>query len=209
MKDTGQGISPEFLPYVFDRFRQANSTTTRLHGGLGLGLEIVHHLVELHGGAIHAESPGEGKGATFTVKLPLLAASVYGGSLTPELLIGQVALDNSLLDGLRVLVVDDEADTCDLVTAVLTQSGAEVTAVGSAREAIAAVEQLCPNILISDIAMPGEDGYELIRQVKTLAEQERQTPPAIALTAYARDEDRTRALAAGFQTYLSKPVQPD
>lgn len=208
VKDTGQGISREFLPYVFDRFRQANSTTTRLHGGLGLGLEVVRYLVELHGGMVYADSLGEAQGATFTVKLPLLTTAVDQGNFTPELPVEKAPRgDSHLLNGLRVLVVDDEVDARDLVAICLTQCGADVTAVGSVEEAIAAVEQLPPSILVSDIGLPGEDGYELIRQVKTLTGRGRQTP-AIALTAFARDEDKTRALAAGFQMYLSKPINP-
>ncbi|HEX7294698.1 MAG TPA: CHASE domain-containing protein, partial [Pyrinomonadaceae bacterium] len=197
--DTGQGIKRDFLPFVFDRFRQADSTTTRQHGGLGLGLAIARHLVEIHGGSIKADSDGEGKGASFSVHLPLIDSGVKvtddearnGGSIvTPE-----------TLAGLRVLVVDDDADTLRLMTTALTRKHATVTAVSSAGEALKAVKTNKPDVLISDIAMPDEDGYGLIRKIRAL-DDELQSLPAVAITAYAKEEDRNRALSSGFQVYL-------
>lgn len=207
--DTGQGINPNFVPYVFDRFRQADSSSTRSYSGLGLGLAIVRHLVELHGGTVRADSPGEGQGATFTVKLPLIPVRVEVNS--PDRVhptVGQgVPFDNPpSLAGVRVLVVDDETDVREFVTIVLEQCGATVVAVASVAEAIVTVSQLSVDILVSDIGMPYEDGYSLIRQVRTLKQGGQ--IPAIALTAYARVEDRTRAIAEGFQMHLPKPVEP-
>ena len=207
--DTGQGISPEFLPYVFDRFRQADSTTTRQHGGLGLGLAIARHLVEIHGGTIRAESPGKGKGATFTLKLPLVdcgdKASLLG---TTEIVIPESTYQpRQLLSGLRVLVVDDDVDTLELMATALKSRQATVTAVSSAVDALIAIKANRPDVLISDIAMPDEDGYALIEKVRSLDHGEEQTIPAVAITAYAKDEDRERALSSGFQIYLPKPVE--
>jgi PAS domain S-box-containing protein len=211
VSDNGQGISAEFLPFVFDRFRQADSTTTRQHGGLGLGLAIVRHLVELHGGAIRAESPGEGLGATFTVILPLM--SVYQKSFTDGS--ERAATDDSPyllecpenLNGLKILAVDDEVDTRELLRIVLTDCGAEVTVVASARDALEQLENFKPDILISDIGMPDEDGYSLIQKVRELPKERGGNIPAIALTAYARAEDRLRILRSGFQMHVPKPVE--
>ncbi len=210
VSDTGQGISGEFLPYIFERFRQADSTSTRIHGGLGLGLAIVRQLVELHGGSVHAQSPGEGQGATFMVQLPL---AVVLKTNEPERVHptagSEVPLAHpSTLDGLQILLVDDEADARDLMTTLLEQWGVIVTAVASVPEAIKVLKQLTPDLLISDIGMPGEDGYALIRQVRELEAERGGRVPAVALTAYARVEDRTRALAAGFQMHVAKPVNP-
>ena len=202
--DTGMGIAPDFLPYVFDRFRQANSSSTRSHGGLGLGLAIVRHLVELHGGTVAVESPGEGKGATFTVTLPVRSVRVKEEQ-RPAFAPGAF---QSSLDGLRVLVVDDEADARDLVATTLRQYHAEVKAVSSAQEAMHVFEELRPDVLVSDIAMPEEDGFVLIRKVRALAPEQGGNIPALALTAYARGEDRTKILSAGFQVHLSKPIEP-
>jgi PAS domain S-box-containing protein len=211
VKDTGQGIDPDFVPYVFDRFRQADSSITRSYTGLGLGLAIVRHLVELHGGTVRAESQGEGQGATFTVKLPVIpmrnevipAKSV--GSAVEE----EAPLDNSpSLQGMRVIVVDDEADSREYIVALLEQCGAEVVAVTSAREALDAVSRVKADVLISDIGMPEEDGYSLIRKVRALKAEQGGQIPAVALTAYARAEDRTRAIAEGFQIHIPKPVEP-
>ena len=211
--DTGQGITSEFLPYVFDYFRQADSSSTRSQGGLGLGLAIVRQLVEIHGGTVCAESLGDGLGATFTVKLPLLeeksqkseVRSQEEKSASDSCLLTP---DSCLLDGLRVLVVEDEVDTRDLMKILLEQCGAKVAAVSSAaqaKQAIADLEPDEPDIMISDIAMPEEDGYQLMRQLRSQGKQ----MPAIALTAYARDSDVQTAIAAGFQHHLSKPIEPD
>ena len=211
VSDTGQGINPDFLPYVFERFRQADSTTTRSYGGLGLGLAIVRHLVELHGGTVDAESPGLGLGATFIVNLPLRAVRVEVSEpqQVQPTAAGEVpTISGSSLDGLRVLVVDDEADARDLLTTVLRQYGAEVTAVATASEALEALKQLKPNVLVSDIGMPEEDGYALIRKVRALDAEQGGRIPAVALTAYARAEDRKQALLAGFQLHVPKPVDP-
>jgi PAS domain S-box-containing protein len=206
VSDTGQGIDPEFLPHVFDRLRQADSSTTRRHGGLGLGLAIVRHLVESHGGTVRAESRGEGKGATFTASLPILTPAASASPRAPVVSgSAQRADGGAALSGVRVLVVDDDPDALDLVSRVLKQSGADVRTAGSAAEALRAMSAYRPHVLLSDIAMPGEDGYDLIRQVRSA---QGQTPPAVALTAFARREDRLRALQAGFQSHVSKPVEP-
>jgi PAS domain S-box-containing protein len=211
VSDTGQGISAEFLPFVFDRFRQADSTTTRKHGGLGLGLAIVRHLVELHGGTVKAESGGEGQGSIFTVTLPLMPA--YHSAATEERK-EQAAGDSLLafdfaerLDGLKILAVDDEADTCELLKTALAECGAQVTTASSAQEALARLERLLPDVLISDIGMPDEDGYELIRRVRQLPAESGGAIPAVALTAYARAEDRLRVLREGYQMHVPKPVE--
>lgn len=212
VSDTGQGISPDFVPYVFERFRQADSSITRSYSGLGLGLAIVRHLVELHGGTVGAESPGEGQGATFTVKLPLMPvrAKVKNGKHVHPTVGGGVPLDNSAsLSGMRVIVVDDEADSREFIITLLEQSGAEVIAVASASEAIEAVSHVKADVLISDIGMPDEDGYSLIRKVRALRAEQGGMIPAVAVTAYARSEDRTRAIASGFQMHISKPVEPE
>lgn len=212
--DTGIGISPEFLPFVFDRFRQADSTTTRSYGGLGLGLAIVRHLVELHGGTVKAQNNSDGAGAKFTVLLPL--ASGPGNRSTPELSqsssqleAGGSAIANlPTLTGLKVLVVDDDSDTCEFITAILEDRGAQVRTATSAAQALAAIADSVPNVLVSDIGMPEADGYELIAQVRSLEALWGETLPAVALTAYARLEEQQQALQAGFQMHLSKPVEP-
>jgi len=203
VSDTGQGISREFLPYVFDRFRQADSTTTRQHGGLGLGLAIARHLVEIHGGSIHAQSGGDGRGAKFTIKLPLAetATGVFEGTENKP------ARSLQLLSGLNVLVVDDDSDTLTLMATALSRRQANVTAVSTAGEAIRAITQKRPDVLVSDIAMPDEDGYGLIEKVRRLENGQLENIPAVAITAYAKEEDRRRALSAGFQIYLAKPVE--
>jgi signal transduction histidine kinase/CheY-like chemotaxis protein len=202
--DTGQGISREFLPQVFDRFRQEDSSTTRNYGGLGLGLAIVRHLVELHGGTVQAESPGEGLGATFSAIFPLLAERAqtedhaHSGSRRIQ--------TSNALDGLRVLVVDDEADARQIISTVIERTGAEVKACESASEGLQVLQQWHPDVLMSDIAMPGEDGYSFINKVRSLPVDQGGHTPAAAFTAYAREEDRTRALDAGFQMHIAKPV---
>ena len=215
VSDTGAGIYPEFLPFVFDRFRQADSSSTRKQGGLGLGLAIVRHLVELHGGTVHAESDGVGKGAAFAVRLPLMTGLVRaaGENLnTLTAMSGGAKLDCSPpLDGLRVLVVDDETNVRDLVSTILTECEADVRTVASAEEALAILgdgAQWQPDVLISDIEMPDADGYEFMRHVRALPPERGGRVPAVALTAHARVEDRLRALAAGYQMHVPKPVEP-
>jgi len=208
--DTGEGLSPEILPYIFDRFRQSDGATTRRHGGLGLGLAIVRHLVEAHGGTVRAASHGEGHGATFTVTLPLLPVRDEGGGMRDEsegVFIHPSSLHpHPLLKGLRVLAVDDNKDARELLTLALTHSGAEVRAAASVAAALDTLDQWQPDVLVSDIGMPGEDGYALIRKVRARAPQRGGLIPALALTGYASAEDAARALAAGFQTYMPKPI---
>ncbi len=212
--DSGIGISPEVLPYIFDRFRQADSATTRRYGGLGLGLAIVRHLVEMHGGTVEAESKGEEQGAIFTVRLPLIAVRSIDVSSEGNQRVHPTDSRNvpfectSELEGLHILVVDDEEDGRTLVTTVLESCGAVVTAVDSAAEALKAIQKRRPDILISDLGMPEEDGYSLIRKVRALTADQGGQIPAAALTAYARVEDRMRVLRAGFQIHLPKPVEP-
>jgi signal transduction histidine kinase len=208
--DTGAGIRQDFLPYVFDRFRQAESTITRSHGGLGLGLSIVRHLVELHGGSVAVHSEGEGKGAAFTVRLPVRQATSESAESLDETLDTKVRVwsTKGLLAGVRVLVVEDEDDTRDLLAISLEQCGAEVTAVSSAADALASLDQRPPDVLVSDLAMPDEDGFSMIRKIRAREPGKGGNVPAAALTAYARTEDRVRALAAGFQRHLPKPIDP-
>jgi signal transduction histidine kinase/CheY-like chemotaxis protein len=204
VSDTGQGIDPEFLPRVFDRFRQADSSTTRSFGGLGLGLAIVRHLVELHGGTVSAESDGVGKGATFSASFPLLTdrtepiAVMHNGDIH--------AGEFHSLDGLRVLLVDDESETREIISTVVERTGAEVKSCTSAREALSTLVEWRPHVILSDIAMPDEDGYSFINRVRSLGDNDGGNTPAAALTAYARDEDRKQALAAGYQMHIAKPI---
>jgi signal transduction histidine kinase/ActR/RegA family two-component response regulator len=207
VEDTGEGISPDFLPHVFDRFRQADSATSRRHGGLGLGLAIVRQLVELHGGTVRADSSGPGKGATFTVRLPILTS--------PRVRRVRSRADESRpvpplerLDGLHILIVEDNADGRELMSLVIEQAGARVTAVASAREAFEALESLQPDALVSDIGLPDEDGYALIARLRSQEADGGGFLPAVALTGYVRTEDRARVLAAGFQVHVPKPVDP-
>ncbi len=220
VKDNGQGIAPSFLPHVFERFRQAESGERRLHEGLGLGLSIARHMVEAHGGNLRAESEGEGKGATFTIVLPLDSiarpledtrsptrlhipqATTEEGSITYD-------LPSDILSGLRVLFVDDQPDTRELVAFALTQYGAEIRVCSSAREALEVLSQWSPAVIISDIGLPGEDGYELMKKVRALKPQDGGNIPAAALTGYASPTDESKALAAGYQAHLSKPVELD
>ncbi len=201
--DTGKGIHPDFLPHVFEYFRQADSATTRKYGGLGLGLAIVRHLVELHGGTVRAESAGEGLGATFTVRLPLIPAR---SDANEEIQLLESALN---LKGVRILVVDDDRDTREFVAFVLEQAGAGVLTATSATEALTKLTQYQPHLLLSDIGMPEMDGYMLIRQVRTLPPERGGKVPAIALSAFAGEMNQQQALAAGFQIHISKPVEPD
>ncbi len=206
--DTGQGISRDFLPFVFDRFRQADSTSTRQHGGLGLGLAIARHLVEIHGGTIKAESSGIGKGATLSVRLPLVGSVASPEEQSPSE--GEIRArlgSEPRLNGIHVLLVDDDADTLDLLSAALRQQKATVTAAFSAAEAMAAIQSSKPDIVVSDIAMPGEDGYELIQKIRAMDFDHDGPIPAIAITAYAKAEDREAALASGYQGYLAKPIE--
>jgi signal transduction histidine kinase/ActR/RegA family two-component response regulator len=209
VSDSGVGISKEFLPYVFDRFRQADASITRTHGGLGLGLSIVHQLVDLHGGSVAVQSEGEGKGATFTITLPFIGviSQNEAESVHPTQSEEILSFDGlPSLQGLKVLVVDDEADTRELIGEVLKECGSEVIITRSAAEAFAALEQHKPDILISDLGMPDEDGYSLIEKIRALPSERGGDIPAAALTAYARAEDRMRVLRSGFQFHLPKPV---
>lgn len=206
--DNGQGIKPEFLPFVFDRFRQADASTTRRHGGLGLGLSIVKSLVELHGGSVDVQSPGEGQGSSFFVRLPIAPLQGQGVAEALVSIPSQHCNADPELSGLRILVVDDEADARTLARRVLEERGAEVVTVSSAAEAMASVDDSSlPSIIVSDIGMPEEDGYDLIRQMRALPGDAGRVP-AVALTALARAEDRKRALSAGYQKHVSKPVDP-
>jgi PAS domain S-box-containing protein len=219
--DTGEGIKEEFLPFVFDRFRQADGTTTRTHGGLGLGLAIVRHLAELHGGTVAAKSAGAGRGATFEVRLPLLAYARRGEAVTGEVApgeaepppphAGELAERQTVLGGLRVLIVEDEPDTRLLLRKALERYGATVEACESVADALAALDARSFDCILSDIAMPGEDGYAFIKKLRARDAGRgggRRSIPAIAFTAYAREEDKQRALAAGFQLHLAKPIAP-
>jgi CheY-like chemotaxis protein/anti-sigma regulatory factor (Ser/Thr protein kinase) len=210
--DNGIGIDPQFLPYVFDRFRQADSSSTRHHSGLGIGLAIVRHVAELHGGTVHVESFGQGHGATFTVSLPVSAVKIEAEQLPAQRRSSKSAPSPSppadILAGIYVLLVDDEADAREMLSEVLRRHQARVTAVGSARDALLELDRALPDVLISDIAMPDDDGYALIRKVRGRTVEQGGQIPALALTAYAREEDRIRALAAGFQFHVTKPVEP-
>jgi CheY-like chemotaxis protein len=211
--DTGCGIETEFLPHLFERFRQADSSSTRRHGGLGLGLAIVRHLAELHGGTVAAESPGLEQGAIFTAAFPVRAVTeptrMPAGGPPKEDPHGTAQPEPAILRGVKVVVVDDEPDARELVEAVLVQYGANVKAVSSARQAFDIVRDWHPHVLVADIGMPEEDGYSLMRRVRGLPATEGGSIPAAALTAYARAEDRERALSSGFQEHVPKPVPPE
>ncbi|HEX8149814.1 MAG TPA: ATP-binding protein [Pyrinomonadaceae bacterium] len=212
VRDSGIGIDPEFLPHIFDRFRQADPATNRVHGGMGLGLSIVRQLVELHGGTVKAASEGEGRGATFTVSLPFVN---FRGGPEPEGRLPTGAVGRAeincppSLQGLRVLAVDDEADTREMIRAVLEHCKIEVITAGSAPEALEAIVQSHPDVLISDLGMPDEDGYALIAKVRALPAEHGGQIPAAALTAYVRAEDRVKVLSSGFHLHVSKPLEPN
>jgi PAS domain S-box-containing protein len=211
VSDTGQGIAPSVLPFVFDRFRQADSSSTRAYSGLGLGLALVKHLVELHGGSVVAHSAGEGQGATFIVKLPLTIAEIAPVSAArahPTAVSLDAARPVTRLDGLRVLVVDDDADALDLASAILGSAGAAVKTSLSAREALEMLHEWRPDVVVSDIEMPGEDGYSLIRKLRALDPSRGGKIPAVALTAYGRTQDRMASLTAGYNMHVPKPVDP-
>jgi CheY-like chemotaxis protein len=207
VSDTGKGIHPQFLPKIFERFQQEDSSSTRLYAGLGLGLAIVSHLVEAHGGSIRAESEGPDRGATFTVSIPLLPAgdlpAVESSRPPPK----PMRKERPLLDGVRILVVDDEANAREMLRSVLGSCGAEVESAASAAEALEKFRSFDPQVIVSDIAMPLQDGYSLIEKVRSL-EQGRRKTAAIALTAYAGEQDRSRALSNGFDLHVAKPTDP-
>lgn len=215
VSDTGQGISPEFLPYIFDRFRQQDNTQTRRHGGLGLGMAITRHIVELHGGTIRAQSPGEGLGATFTVRLPVMivhsekhSASAQPKSAVPSEKDDLPESNLIRLNGFQILIVDDERDARELIAFVLTQHGANVEAAAGVSEAVEKLQSVKPDLIISDIEMPEEDGFSLIEKLNAFNKRQKRKIPAIALTAHARPSERLKILSAGYQTHLAKPVEP-
>jgi signal transduction histidine kinase/CheY-like chemotaxis protein len=214
VSDSGEGINPAFLPYVFDRFSQADSTFTRPHGGLGLGLAIVRHLVELHGGSVSAESQGQGQGATFTVSFPLYGLEwvAEGDQDRQSERRASASEESQDLAGLFVMIVDDELDARELLSVILEKRGARVVVAASAAEALEVLENTTngeiPDVLVSDIGMPGLDGFQFISKVRAMSPEQGGNIPAIALTAYARTEDRARVLAAGFQHHVAKPVGP-
>jgi CheY-like chemotaxis protein len=213
VSDTGIGIKPELVPFIFDRFRQGDGSTTREHGGLGLGLAIVRHLVQLHGGMVDVESDGIECGATFKVTIPVAIGDIVVGGdqidAVPTQTVNAPALSIQLLDGIKVLVVDDEHDSRELLMMILTRCGSDVRCSDSAASAFEAFNEWQPDLLVSDIGMPNEDGYSLIQRVRNLDSNHARQVPAVALTAYATDEDRMQALSAGFQMHVPKPIEPE
>lgn len=208
--DTGQGIDPAFLPRIFDRFTQADTSTTRRQGGLGLGLALVRAFVERHGGTVQAETAGPGRGATFTVRLPVLLAREWDETDRARREAATAGGPARLrLDGICILLVEDDADGRDVLTVLLEVQGAKVTSTGSVREALDVLDAIRPDVIVSDIGMPEEDGYTLIRRVRAREAERGGTIPVIALTGYVNAEDRTRLLAVGFQAHLRKPIDPD
>jgi CheY-like chemotaxis protein len=212
VSDTGKGISPDFLPYIFERFRQADMSSVRKYGGLGLGLALVKYLVELHGGTIEATSPGEGLGATFKVFLPVRAVSAPLGEAERAPVVASGFEETTLLAGVRALVVDDETDARELVKSTLAQHGAHVVTANSAAEAYELITETpspeSPNVIVADLRMPDEDGFSLLRRVREWERERGLYTPAVALTAYGRVEDRVSALTVGFQTHVAKPAEP-
>jgi CheY-like chemotaxis protein len=210
VSDTGRGIPPELLPHIFERFRQADSTTTRAHGGLGIGLALVRHLVELHGGTVTAISGGENQGAIFTVTLPIMAHAVPADEGLRRHPVSEHGPTEAVavLKGVRLLIVDDEPDTLELFAAMLTHTGAVVRSVTSAAAALEALAEWTPDVIVSDIGMPGEDGYVLIRKIRALEADRGGRIPAIAVTAFGSVQDRIRILSAGFDSHVPKPVEP-
>src|SRR2546421_9915736 len=206
VSDSGIGIREDFLPYVFDRFTQADTTSAREHAGLGLGLSIARHIIELHGGTLAAESPGEGRGATFRIILPVRALHPQEVDSPESIAPVDTIANDIMLNGLRIMVVDDEDETRELLKLMLSSHGAEVLAASSGTEALAQIDECQPGIIVSDMGMPGMDGYMFMKRERALNSEQRSVP-AIALTAYARAEDRLRALAAGFQMHVPKPVE--
>ena len=207
--DTGQGIAGEFLPRLFERFSQADASTTRQHGGLGLGLAVARALVERHGGSIQAESPGPGLGATFTVRIPVLSARTADEAERRAREVTPGTVREIRLDGIRIVLVEDDDDVRELLGMILEMAGAKVAAAASVRAALDALGTVRPHVIVSDVGMPNEDGFALMRQVRARAADSGGNTPAIALTGYTRPEDRARLLAAGFQTHVRKPVEPD
>jgi CheY-like chemotaxis protein/two-component sensor histidine kinase len=214
VSDTGEGIAPEFLPHIFERFRQADASTRRRHAGLGLGLSIVKQLVELHGGTVRAKSQGLGQGTTFIILLPVAIAELTNTSSESDreypwsASAAPLRVEPPSLCDLTILIVDDDPDARNLLKRILSDSGASVVAVDSALEALEVLPRIHPDLLISDIGMPGNDGYDLIQKVRSLSSVEGGATPAVALTAFARSEDRQRALLAGYQIHVAKPVEP-
>ncbi len=210
VRDNGQGIDPAFIPFIFDRFRQADGSMTRKHGGLGLGLAIVRHIIEMHGGSVWAESEGAGKGATFTVEFPLQIIAqnnLKTTGMAAQSLVHQPLFNHQNFDGLRVLVIDDSADTLELTCFLLTQHRAQVEAAGSVKEALEILQTWQPHLIVSDLGMPDQDGYNFITQLRSSNNGEQ--IPALALTGYALHDERERALSKGFQGFLTKPINPD
>jgi CheY-like chemotaxis protein len=209
VRDTGMGIGQEFLPHVFERYRQADASTTRKYGGLGLGLSIVKQLIELHGGNVRVTSEGEGRGATFVVSLPLAPVRMAGKREHPTTSPSPAFdCEQFNLNGVKVLIVDDEPDARQLIKRMLVQCQAEVIVAANAAEGLALLTSERPNVIVSDIGMPERDGYQLIRDVRKLPASQGGQTPAVALTAFARSEDRTRAMVAGYHMHISKPVEP-
>jgi PAS domain S-box-containing protein len=208
VRDTGEGIAPEFLPYVFDRFRQADGTSTRKHSGLGLGLAIVRHVVELHGGSAFASSEGKGQGATFTVRLPLATSNADARKAPIADVMPGAAPDRMAGAGVRVLVVEDDVETCEILAAILDRGGFSHRMTHGAREALELLEDWLPDVILSDIGMPDVDGYEFVRALRARPPERGGRIPALALSAFARGEDRKLAIASGYQAHVAKPVDP-